>query len=106
MALIVFVMVAILMIGIGVWQLKSTAPVGFYSGEKPPREEELTDVKAWNRKHGTMWVIYGIVIIISGLVGCIIGDSIWCLIPYCGGIVVPVIIMIWYHHRLIKKYKK
>jgi hypothetical protein len=32
------------MIGIGVSQLKSRAPVGFYTGEKPPTEEELTDV--------------------------------------------------------------
>ena len=102
---IIFFIVAMIMIGLGILQLKSTSPVGFYSGEKPPREEELTDVKAWNKKHGMMWLIYGIIIMISYFVGYLIGDSILCLIPFCGGLIVPVIIMIWYHHRLIKKYK-
>ena len=59
---IIFFIVAMIMIGLGIFQLKSTSPVGFYSGEKPPREEELTDVKAWNKKHGMMWLIYGIII--------------------------------------------
>ena len=102
---IIFFIVAMIMIGLGIFQLKSTSPVGFYSGEKPPREEEVTDVKAWNKKHGMMWLIYGIIIMISYFVGYLIGDSILCLIPFCGGLIVPVIIMIWYHHRLIKKYK-
>ena len=73
---IIFFIVAMIMIGLGIFQLKSTSPVGFYSGEKPPREEELTDVKAWNKKHGMMWLIYGIIIMISYFVGYLIGDSV------------------------------
>ena len=103
---IVFLLVAAIMIGIGISQVKSSSPVAFYSGEKPPKAEELTDVHAWNTKHGMMWMIYGIIIMISYLVGYIIGDSILCIIPFCGGLIVPVIIMIWYHNRLIKMYKK
>lgn len=104
--LIIFLIVASIMIGIGIFQLKSSSPVGFYSGEKPPSEDELTDVQAWNKKHGIMWLMYGIIIIISYFVGCIIGDSILCIIPLCGGLIVPVIIMIWYHRKLIRKYKR
>ncbi|MGN0142695.1 MAG: hypothetical protein ACI4AD_10745 [Roseburia sp.] len=106
MTLVIFLIVAGMMIGIGISQLRSTSPVGFYSGEKPPAENELTDVKAWNKKHGMMWLVYGIIIIISYFVGYIMGDTILCLIPFCGGLIVPVIIMIWYHHRLIRKYKR
>lgn len=106
MTLVIFLIVAGLMIGIGISQLRSTSPVGFYSGEKPPAENELTDVQAWNKKHGMMWLVYGIIIIISYFVGYIMGDTILCLIPFCGGLIVPVIIMIWYHHRLIRKYKR
>lgn len=103
---IVFLMVAAIMIGIGISQVKSSFPVAFYSGEKPPKAEELTDVHAWNKKHGMMWIIYGITIMISYFVGNIIGDSILCIIPLCGGLIVPVIIMIWYHNRLIKMYMR
>ena len=101
---IVFIGVAIIMIGIGFSQLKSINPVGFYSGEKALNPEELTDAKEWNRKHGIMWLIYGMVIIITWLIGYLIGDSIWCLIPFCGGIIVPVPIMILYHNKLLKQY--
>lgn len=104
--LIIFLLTAAMMIGIGISQLRSPSPVGFYTGEKPPTEEELTDVQAWNKKHGTMWLVYGIIIIVSYFVGYIIGDSIWCIIPLCGGLVVPIIIMIWYHHKLIKIYRR
>lgn len=104
--LFIYFIVAALMMGIGISQLRSTLPVGFYSGQKPPKEDELTDVQAWNKKHGMMWLIYGMVIIISYFAGYIIGDSILCIIPFCGGLIVPVIIMIWYHHKLIRKYMR
>ena len=106
MTLIIYGIVAVIMICIGIFQLKSTKPVGFYSGEKPPREDEITDIPAWNRRHGMMWLIYGIVIMVSWFLGFLIGDSILCVIPYCAGIIIPVIIMIWYHHKLIRLYRK
>ena len=95
-----------MMIGIGISQLRSSSPVGFYSGEKPPKEDELTNVQAWNQKHGMMWLVYGIIILFSYAAGYIIGDSILCLIPLLGGLIVPIIVMIWYHHKLIRIYKK
>ena len=102
---IIYMITAIIMISIGISQLRSHEPVGFYSGEQPPRECELSDVHTWNKKHGIMWIIYGFIIIISSGIGVIIGDSIWSLIPICGGFLIPIIIMIWYHNRLVKRYK-
>lgn len=102
---VIFGLCALLMIGIGIFQLKSKTPVGFYSGEKPPREDEISDLEAWNKKHGTMWVLYGIVIIASWICGCCMGDSILVLIPYTAGMILPILVMICYHHRLIKQYK-
>ena len=104
--MVIYFITAGIMVGIGVSQLKSKKPVGFYSGERPPGEEELSDVNAWNKKHGAMWVIYGGIIIFSAEAGIMVGDSIWCIVPMCGGIMIPIIFMIWYHHRLIKIYKK
>lgn len=102
--LVIYLMVAVFMAGIGISQLKSKSPVGFYSGEKPPREDELSDVKAWNKKHGLMWLFYSAIIMISYGIGAIVGDTIWCVLPMCGGIIIPLPIMIWYHHKLIKTY--
>lgn len=102
----VYFAAAAIMAGIGISQLKSRKPVGFYTGEKPPKEDEITDVRAWNKKHGLMWLIYGGIIITGFGIGTTLGDSLWSLIPMLGGILLPLPVMIWYHHRLIQLYKK
>lgn len=96
--------VALIMFVIGVSQFNSKKPVGFYSGEKAPDINQLKDMKAWNRKHGLMWIVYGCCIVVAWVCGLIIGDSIIVLIPFTIGLVVPVIFMICYHKKLIKKY--
>ena len=68
-------------------------------------EIELTDVQAWNIKHGIMWVLYGIIILVTSLIGVSMIDSIWCTVPLIGGVTLPVPIMIWYHHKLITRYR-
>ena len=106
--LVIYLVVAAVMLGLGISQYKSTKPVGFYSGEKPPLESELTDVLMWNKKHGRMWIWYGIVIILSYAAGIpyIKTDSVWCVVPLCGGIILPLPMMIIYHHKLTREYKK
>lgn len=100
-----FGVTALVIFVIGILQLKSEKPVGFYSGEKPPEESELTDVKMWNKKHGTMWVIYGCIIVLAWICMLIIGDSVWSVVPCFAGLLLPVIFMIRYHKKLIKLYK-
>lgn len=104
--LIIYLAVAGVMAAIGIYQIKSESPVGFYTGEKPPRAEEISDVDAWNKKHGFMWLIYGLVIMVSYGIGAMMGDTIWSVIPMCGGVIIPLPAMILYHHKLIKIYRK
>lgn len=104
--LVISLLVALIMIGIGISQLKSKTPVAFYSGEKPPRPEELSDVDAWNKKHGRIWIIYGIVIILSYLLGVLVGlDTSPGLVLYCSGVIIPIVVMIGYHDRLTRTYR-
>lgn len=103
--LLIMLFVALLMFVIGIFQMQSTKPVGFYAGEKGPEEKELTDVQAWNIKHGIMWVLYGITIVITSLIGVSMIDSVWCTVPLIGGVTLPLPFMIWFHHRLIARYK-
>lgn len=95
---------AIIMVLIGIRQIKSKKPVGFYSGVKAPDEEEISDVKAWNRKHGAMGILYGISIELAFLCGLFIGNSILLLIPFSIGLLLPIPLMVMYHHHLVKKY--
>ncbi len=106
--LVIMCLTALIMIGIGVSQLKSRKPVGFYTGVKPPEEKGLRNVKMWNRKHGIMWILYGCAIIGCGLVHAVAG-TFGCsealmlvveIVVFIGGIFV----MMWYHLRLERRY--
>lgn len=103
-SLVIMCVVAFIMIGIGNAQLKSETPVGFYSGEKPPRPEDVTDVKQWNRKHGIMWILYGVAMICAHLVIGFIWDSFWASVVLVGVVVGALPLMIWYHNKLKKEY--
>lgn len=95
---------AIIMFCIGISQVKSAKPVGFYTGQKAPEEKELSDVRAWNRKHGMMWILYGICIVLAWVCGLWMGDSLMLLVPFCIFLLLPIPLMVWYHHRLVKSY--
>ncbi len=99
----------VLLIGIGpifilgIVQCRSKEPVGFWAGKKPPRKEEITDVCAYNRKHGIMWILYG-----AGLIGCFVCGQLFggltaaylCMAEVFGGLLG----MIAYHNRLNRMY--
>lgn len=90
---------------LGIVQYKSKEPVGFWSLYEPPDREQVTDVKAYNHRHGVMWIAYGV-----GFLVCFLGG--W---PFGGGIaallggaecVGGIFVMIFYHNRLDRRYLK
>ena len=95
---------AMFMFGIGLVQIKSKKPVAFYSGEKPTLEEKVKDIENWNKKHGIMWILYGIAIVIGIVGGLIVGDSPLLVVIYCGSLLLPIVIMMLYHKKLVKDY--
>lgn len=102
--IIIFAWTALIMIAVGVFQINLKEPVGFYTGEKPLKREQVSDVVAWNKKHGMMWIAYGVGMVLAYLVGVLIGDE-----EVSGAIFIGVVIggipaMIAYHHWLKKKY--
>ena len=107
--LVIMCLTALIMIGIGVSQLKSRKPVGFFTGVKPPEEKELRDIKAWNRKHGIMWILYGCALIVCGFVpiagahGC---DDALLLIVELAIMIGGIFVMMWYHVRLERMYHR
>ena len=103
-AFVIFLLVAAVMIIIGVSQVKSKEPVGFYTGEIPPKREQLSDVGLWNKKHGCMWIIYGLAIMGSYIINMFVKTEVIAMIIFCIVIVGALPIMMWYHGWLKKKY--
>lgn len=90
---------------IGIVQYRSKEPVGFYSGKKPPQKEQLIDVKAYNQKHGLMWIALEVGFIICFVCGLVFGGLIagyLCMAEIIGGILG----MIAYHEKLERRYCK
>lgn len=105
-ATVVFSMVSLILIAIGLSQFKSKEPVGFYTGGKPPKVEELVDVIGWNRKHGLMWMFYGIAMILAFIGAGLVNNEMAASIIICAIIFGSMPIMMAYHHYLKKKYYK
>lgn len=90
---------------IGIAQYRSKEPVGFWSGKEPPGREQITDVKAYNQKHGLMWILFGVGLILCFVCGLAFGGltaGCLCLIEVTGGILA----MIAYHDKLERMYRK
>jgi hypothetical protein len=53
-----------------------------------------------------MWVVYGVAILLSSFFGVLLGwDTPWLTVPFAVTVgALP--FMIWYHHRLEKRYYK
>lgn len=90
---------------IGIVQYNSKRPVGFWAGKEPPKEEQITDVKAYNHRHGIMWLLYGIGFLIC--FGCIffmdaIAASFLAVAESIGGLFA----MAAYHGRLDRIYTR
>jgi len=105
MSIVVTFICVLPLLAVGILQYHSKAPVGFWAGKKPPEPEQVTDVRAYNRRHGIMWIAYGAGFFLMFLTGLPFGgiaaaaaSGLECF----GGIC----LMIWYHSRLDRKYLK
>ena len=65
---IIMVPISLLMTGIGVNAIKREKPMWFWSGTTV-KEEEISDVKAYNRANGIMWLVFSCVFWISTVLG-------------------------------------
>lgn len=101
---VIFLLISIIMVGLGISQIKSKKPVGFYTGEKPPTKEQLSDWEGWNKKHGMMWILYGAAIMGSYIIFTFIEAEVITLIIFLSVIVGAIPVMMLYHNYLQRKY--
>lgn len=94
---------SIFMLVIGISNIFSRKSVGFYSGEKGPVFETMKEEKAWNRKHGFMWITYGLIIAGTSVSGIFIENwAVKCAV-ILAGLLIPPAPMIKLHNSLKKK---
>lgn len=98
--------VSMFMIVIGVVSYRKKTPCGFWSGVEPPKPERVSDIEAYNRKHGVMWIVYGISMPGTYLAGALFGD-VFVGAMISGAVAVGgIFVMALYHNHLENKYVK
>lgn len=91
---------------LGIVQYNSKRPVSFWAGKEPPKPEEITDIKAYNHRHGIMWICYGAGFLLCFGLGFLFGEaagiaaSVLSAVELFGGLIG----MILYHNRLDRIY--
>lgn len=63
--LVISLLVSLIFVLLGIKQYRAEKPVTINTGEKPPREEELTSVTEWNHRHGRNLIILGCALFVT-----------------------------------------
>ena len=100
--LVIMIPVCLLLTGIGIYALRRKKPMWFWSGTEV-KPEEITDIPAYNRANGIMWIAYSLIFWIAaaaGLVNMMAGG----VILMAGAVGGSILLMIVYQ-RILKKYR-
>ena len=101
--LVITIPCSLLFTGIGIYAWRRRKPIWFWSGSSV-REEEITNVKAYNRENGIMWICYSAVFWISTIMGIrsVSIAGIVLAVGCLGGL--PLLVIAY--NRIYRKYKR
>jgi len=97
-------LIALPLIGVAVWAFNRRSPMPFFAGgvADNPKPEDITDVKAYNKAIGTLWLCGAIGLVISGVVSFFsMTVGIVALLIVC---IPGIIILIVGYNRIQSKY--
>ena len=99
---IIWSIVALFLLGIGVWSWKSNKAVGFFSGVKPP---EVSDVRKYNHSVAVLWFAYAALFELLGIPLLFLKqNSAGFLLSILGVPVISIALMIIYN-RILSRYR-
>ena len=104
--IVIIALTAMLMIGIGIFQYGGKNPAQISTGAPPVRAEELTDVRAWNHRHGIMWMLYGVIMLAGLGLSFAFQKPLYSGMTILAAVCLPVLFIPVYHNYLKKKYMK
>ena len=101
--LILMLPISVFFTGIGIYARRREKPMWFWSGSEVS-EREITDIPAYNRANGNMWIAYSLVFWFSFLFGMFQMEAAGVILAVgcLGGI--PVLIIAY--NRIYNKYKR
>ncbi len=89
--------------GIGLFALKSKKPMRFWSGEEIG-EENITDVRAFNRASSAMWICFSAVFWAGAFLGFSGSEAAgWVTLAGC---LAGIPLLLFLHGRICKRFKK
>lgn len=91
--------VTIILTCIGIYSLNKKTPMHFWAGSTV-KAEEISDVKAYNKANGIMWISYGFSFLLIPLFSAIFGEVIIALIYIFGTLGIFIL-----YNLIYKKYK-
>ena len=102
--LIIMVPTSLLFTSIGIYAWMRKKPMWFWAGDTVP-EDEITDVCAYNRANGIMWLCFSLLLWIGTIIGACYSIILGANIILADSTVGLVLMMITYTF-IRKKYKK
>ena len=101
--LIIMVPCSALLTGLGIYAWRREKPMWFWSGSTV-KEEEISDIPAYNRANGLMWIVFSMVLWVSTFLG-LANKAVGGIIMIAGCVLcVPVLPIVY--SRIYKKYHK
>lgn len=101
---IIMGMVGMVFLGLGCWVIKQDRPCGFWTGQEV-RNEEVSDVKGYNKELGSLWLGFGALIWLVAIVGGIFGGAVGG-IGMCIAFVIGIPMLPVLYNRIYRKYQK
>ena len=105
LAFVIWILVSLLFVIIGIYIMKSkkAKPFGFWANAQAP---EVTDVDAYNKALGKLWVIFGVGFAVDGLPLLAGQNSPLILISVVGAMFLCIGVMVYYTLVIEAKFKK
>ena len=101
--LCILIPLACLFTGIGIYAWNRKKPMWFWSGSTV-KESEISDVRAYNRANGIMWIAFSSVYWIAAILGCFCPEASG---PVIGiGTLVGIAALIFAYQKIYQKYRR
>lgn len=100
---IIFFFGSLLIGGIGVYSIKSKKPVSFFTFYKVS-EDEVSNVKSYNKSVGVLWILYGVFWILLGSLYIFMDTTIALIITILSAHI-SIIVLIFMYLRIKRKYE-
>lgn len=102
---VICTIVAMIFVILGIYQYRAKNPVTINTSETSPKAEDLIDVKLWNQKHGRNFIILGIMLWCTFVVGGYVLSRINGVIAIIIIIVAVLIEFFWinFQHKKMKR---